>query len=216
MSGRQTQVLIDTLVDGLQPVPRRALQRWLLNAILLGAAAALLVLAVVYGLRKDLADALLTWPFWMKWLYALSISLGSAVLFECLARPGGAAGARMGLILAPVLILGAIALWYLLNIPVELRHGAVLGHSAPYCPLNIAALSLPVFLALRWALRRAAPTNLRWAGFATGLLAGAIGAFVYGLYCTESSVAFVAAWYTLGMLLPALLGAWAGPRLLRW
>ena len=48
------------------------------------------------------------------------------------------------------------------------------------------------------------------------MLAGAIGALVYLLYCPEMAPPFLLVWYTLGMLLPAALGALVGPRVLRW
>ncbi|MFO1333443.1 MAG: NrsF family protein, partial [Rubrivivax sp.] len=56
----------------------------------------------------------------------------------------------------------------------------------------------------------------RAAGFAAGLLAGAIGALAYALACTEMAMSFVAAWYTLGILMVGALGALLGPRVLRW
>jgi hypothetical protein len=34
--------------------------------------------------------------------------------------------------------------------------------------------------------------------------------------CAELALPFVAAWYTLGVLMTAALGAALGPRLLRW
>jgi hypothetical protein len=48
------------------------------------------------------------------------------------------------------------------------------------------------------------------------LFAGALGAFGYALACDELALPFVAAWYTLGVLLTAGLGALLGPRVLRW
>ncbi|GAP39034.1 NrsF family protein [Piscinibacter sakaiensis] len=49
-----------------------------------------------------------------------------------------------------------------------------------------------------------------------GLLARALGAFGYSLACPESRLAFVAVWYTMGVLFTGLLGAALGARLLRW
>jgi len=68
-----------------------------------------------------------------------------------------------------------------------------------------------------WRVWRAlAPTRLRLAGFAAGLLAGAIGAAGYALSCTEESTAFIAVWYSAGIVLTGLLGGALGGRLLRW
>jgi hypothetical protein len=97
-----------------------------------------------------------------------------------------------------------------------MRAADLLGETAAICPWLIALLSLPCLLALAVVMRRAAPTRLRWAGFCAGLLAGAISMLVYSLHCPETGVAFVATWYTLGMCVPAAVGALLGPRLLRW
>ncbi len=84
------------------------------------------------------------------------------------------------------------------------------------CSANIAALSLPVFVAVIAWQRRLAPTMPRRAGAAGGFAAGAIGALVYTLHCPELEAPFLGLWYVLGMLAPAAAGALLGPRLLRW
>jgi hypothetical protein len=43
-----------------------------------------------------------------------------------------------------------------------------------------------------------------------------VGALGYSVACTEESIAFVATWYSLGILLTGLAGAALGPRVLRW
>jgi hypothetical protein len=49
-----------------------------------------------------------------------------------------------------------------------------------------------------------------------GLAAGGVGASAYALHCPESTAAFMAIWYTLGMAATGLLGFLVSPRLLRW
>ena len=53
-------------------------------------------------------------------------------------------------------------------------------------------------------------------GAALGLLAGCISAVGYSLACPEASPAFVALWYSTGLLLTTVLGALLGPRWLKW
>jgi hypothetical protein len=91
-----------------------------------------------------------------------------------------------------------------------------LGDTWRVCPFRILALAAPIFAVVLWAMRRTAPTRPALAGAAAGLLAGAIGATVYGLYCEEASAAFVVAWYSLGIAACAAIGAAVGARLLRW
>ena len=100
--------------------------------------------------------------------------------------------------------------------PVDGRRAAVMGQAWLTCPWNVLLLStVPLALAL-WALRGLAPTRLRAAGGAAGLLAGALGALGYSLSCPEASPTFVALWYTAGVALTGALGAALGPRVLRW
>ena len=91
-----------------------------------------------------------------------------------------------------------------------------MGDSWRVCPFLILAISAPAYLAVVWALRGMAPTRLRLAGGAAGLLAGGVGATVYGLHCREMSPAFVVTWYSLGVASCVAIGALTGPRLLRW
>ena len=77
-------------------------------------------------------------------------------------------------------------------------------------------LSVPVFIAVFWALRGLAPTRLVLTGAVGGLLSGAVATLAYCLHCPEMGVAFWGVWYVLGMLLPTAIGALLGPRLLRW
>lgn len=71
--------------------------------------------------------------------------------------------------------------------------------------------SAPVFLGLVWSFRRLAPTRLRLAGFAVGMLSGATSATVYALSCMAFT-AFLATWYVLGILAAGMIGALTGPR----
>ena len=90
------------------------------------------------------------------------------------------------------------------------------GETWTSCPFLVAMLSAPVFVAVLWAVRGLAPTQLRLAGSAAGFLSGATGALVYCLHCPELAAPFPGFWYLLGMLIPTAVGALLGPRLLRW
>jgi hypothetical protein len=133
-----------------------------------------------------------------------------------LARPG-ARLARVPLALAAAVLgmwlLGAIAL---AGADAPRRAELLLGQTWAACPVNIAVLSLPVFVAALWGLKGLAPTRLAWAGAAAGLFGGAAGASVYAFHCPELAAPFLGVWYVVGMLVPAALGALVGPRVLRW
>lgn len=110
-------------------------------------------------------------------------------------------------------ILGAFTL---LNADPAQRSALFLGDTWAVCPLLIALLSAPVFAAVTWAMKGLAPTRLRLAGGAAGLLSGAIGALVYCLHCPEMEAPFLGFWYLLGMLIPTAIGAMSGRLLMRW
>jgi hypothetical protein len=84
------------------------------------------------------------------------------------------------------------------------------------CPIFITVLSVPVFVAIVWAMKGLAPVRLCLAGATGGFAAGAIAAVVYSLHCPELAAPFIGVWYLLGMLIPTAAGALLGPQLLRW
>jgi hypothetical protein len=212
----KTEDLISLLATGAAPVDRHVVARRLSWALILGGLGSTLLMALVFGVRPDLAAVAVTPVFWLKVALPFFIALGALLGTVRLARPGvapGMAWAAMGWP-AVAVTLGAVALVWLT--PPDERLPLILGHTWRVCPLNIALLSVPSFIAVFRALRGLAPTRLRAAGFAGGLLASATATLAYCLHCPEMAVPFWAAWYLLGMVIPALIGAWLGPRLLRW
>lgn len=210
------QELIEKLTAGMQPAPRNAVSRRLTTGLAVGGTTSLLLLLACLGMRDDMDAAVSTGAFWMKWTFVVAGAIPAFILTRRLARPDGKVGRLSLLLAAPVVVLASFAVVRLVGISPELRAARWLGHSADSCPWIIAALSIPVFATTVLALRRCAPTHLPLAGFTAGLLSGTVAAFMYALCCNETEPAFVVTWYTLGMLLPALIGALVGPRLLRW
>lgn len=212
----KTDDLIALLATAEAPIDRHALVRRLAVALLAGLLAALLLVVAIYGVRSDLADVARTPLFWAKVALPGSLALLGLGLTQRLARPGMKGGALWGLLGLPLLLVWLGASISLLGAPVEARAELVFGRTWRTCALNITLLSLPVLLGIFWALRGLAPTRLRQAGAAGGLLAGATATLVYCLHCPEMAVPFWGVWYLLGMLLPTLLGAALAPRVLRW
>ncbi|WP_449433268.1 DUF1109 domain-containing protein [Pseudomonas putida] len=212
----RTDELISLLAAGEGPVNRYAGVQRMGVALLAGAMGALVLLVAIYGVRSDLAEVAGTALFWAKVALPASLAVLGLWLTQRLARPGVAGGGLWVLLGLPLLLVWVGAAVSLFAAPVETRADMILGRTWRTCPLNIALLSLPTLITLCWALRGLAPTLLRQAGAAAGLLAGATGTLVYCLHCPEMEVPFWGVWYLLGMLVPTLLGAALGPRLLRW
>jgi hypothetical protein len=183
---------------------------------LFGLVAATLLVAAMLGFRENWSEALRQPMFWWKLAYAVSLGVAALLATVRLASPGRKVG-RTGLGLAvPPAIAIAAALAVLWLAPAGARAELIRGQTWQVCALLIAMLSIPAFAAVMWAIRGLAPTRLRAAGAAGGLLAGALATIAYCVHCPESQVPFWAVWYTAGMLIPAGVGAFLGPRLLRW
>jgi len=182
----------------------------------MGAIVSVAIMVLWLGVRADLMDAMRTGPFWMKFAYALSVAILGFGLIDRLARPEGEGGLFGPMILAPLAVMTALAIYQLAGAPEELRMKMMLGATYQVCARNIVIVSTPIFFGLFWSLRSLAPSRLTLAGGAAGVLAGAVGTFIYALHCNESAMPFVAIWYTLGIAAVGALGALLGRVTLRW
>ncbi len=212
----KTDDLISALAADSEPVAAHAVGRRLALGLGIGAVVSIAIMLQWLGTRPDMMPAMHTAPFWMKLGYALSIALLGFGLVDRLARPGGEGGTLRLLLFLPSGLIVAMALYRLVEAAAGQRMAMILGSSSDVCVRNILALSLPIFIGLFWSLRALAPTRLTLAGAAAGVLAGALGTFIYAFHCTESAAPFVALWYTAGIAATGLLGALLGRLLLRW
>jgi hypothetical protein len=181
-----------------------------------GGLGATLLMAILLGVRHDLADAVWRPMFWVKLGYVVSLAAAGLLALSRLSRPGvRVAGAAFGLA-APVLLM-----WLIAAIELTAAHPArmsdlVFGRTWASCPVLIATLSVPTFAVMAWATKGFAPTRLRLTGAAMGLASGGIAAVAYSLHCPEMAAPFLGLWYLAGLLIPAALGVLFGPLLLRW
>lgn len=217
----KTDELIHLLAADERPVQRTAIEQRFAVASAAGIAGAGVLMLALFGLRPDLLATMALPMFWGKLVFAAALAAAGLALLRRMARPGMPLGhAVLWLavlwLAVPPLVLWAMALGALWQVPAAERMPLILGSTWRTCPFNIAALSVPAFVAGFWALKGAAPTRLAWAGAGAGLLAGALGALVYALHCPEMATPFLAVWYVVGMAIPTVLGAILGPRLLRW
>jgi hypothetical protein len=211
----KTEDLVAMLAAGAEPVaPGAAVRRYAI-ALGWGACGALLLMLILLGVRPDLAGAVRLPMFWVKLAFPACLAAAALYATARLSRPGVRLGRVPAALAAPVSAMWLLALFALVNGAGE-RGALIFGSTWSVCPLLVALLSLPAFVAAMWAMRGLAPTRLTLAGAAAGLLAGAVGALIYAIHCPEMDAPFLAIWYLLGMLIPAAAGAALGPRLLRW
>lgn len=155
-------------------------------------------------------------PFALKFGYSLALAMLAGTAAFAAGRPGQSPWGRAMLIALPFAVIFVSAVLELAERPRAEWAAMLFGSSFVGCIAAISITSLPVFGALIWAFRELAPIRPSTAGFLIGLSAGASGAVAYALYCDETTASFLLASYTAGVLVPAIVGAVLGPRLLRW
>jgi hypothetical protein len=185
-------------------------------AITGGMLGALAITGGILHLNRALLHEVLEPMFWLREAYCVTLGSLGFVAVTRLARPGirlGVVPAGIGAVVIAMWIFAALTL---LTAPAQDRAHLLLGTTAAVCPFLITLVAAPLFVAFVWVLRGQAPTQLRSAGAAGGFAAGAFGALAYSLHCPELTAPFIGVWYLLGMLIPTVIGASLGPRLMRW
>jgi hypothetical protein len=214
-----TDRLLDVLSANLEPVTGDELRKGVMLALTIGGAAALGLMLITVGPRPELSTAShLNWLA-LKLLFALSLVAASTPALIKSLRPGAEGETQFKLIFSPLVVVGIAAVANLLLSRCSSWRGMLLG-AHPMSSVRCVLLSLffatiPMTI-LMWALRRGAPTRLARCGEIAGIVAGAMGAAAYAFNCRSDSMAFIAVWYSAGIMLCALIGAQLGPRFLRW
>ncbi len=212
-----TDDLIALLAQDTRPVRTGLVLRRLATFTAAGLCASLLLLLAWLPLRPDLQTAMHGASFWMKAVYTLAFAGVGGLALDPLSRPGGRVSMRVaGLFALAVGLMAGAAALDLWGADPDRRVARWLGDSSEVCSLRIVALAVPLLIMTLTATHSLAPTRLRPAGAAAGLLAGGLSAAVYALHCPEGAPAFILCWYSLGMLACAGIGALLGPVVLRW
>ena len=212
----KTDALVTMLATGAGAVrPNQALRRFA-TALGWGVPGAALLMVTLIGPRHDLAAAVLLPMFWVKLAFVACLAAAGWLAALRLSRPGLQLAWVPAALSAPVIAIWLLAAVVLARADAAQRAALFFGDTWNSCPFLVAALSAPVLVAVVWAIKGLAPTRLRLAGAAAGLLSGAVGALVYSVHCPEMAAPFIGFWYLLGMLIPTAVGALLGPRLLRW
>ena len=212
----KTDTLISMLATGVVPVPAGAGNRRFRIGLFGGALGALLLIGLIYGVRRDVAEAAWLPMFWVKLALPLSLAIPALVLTQRLSHPGVRPGSIWIALLLPWLLVTAVAALVLLNAAPNERLPLLLGNTWSTCVFNIALVSVPVLTGTLWAMKGMAPTRPALAGASCGLLSAMVGTAVYALHCPEMEAPFLALWYGLGMLIPTAVGAAIGSKYLRW
>jgi hypothetical protein len=184
-------------------------------AFLIGGAASFAGLLATLGVRPDLADAISTWRFDLK--FVLLVSAFTVGFAECvrLARPNSAREPSVLVWMVPLLVLAAVST-ELAVVPADGWSVRLIGTNAVPCVLAIPSLAVAPLAIGLFAMRTGAPRSPALAGAMIGFASAMLAAMVYGLHCFDDSPLFVATWYTLASIPVVALGALLGRHLLRW
>ncbi|UOD50038.1 NrsF family protein [Orrella daihaiensis] len=210
----KTSHLIRLLATNAEPVDVQAVAKALTWPIAIGLTISASLSVTMMGFLPS-HDFLLP-VIWAKFIYGLTLAFTLVFLLDRLYRPGVAVKAVVRWPLATLFCMAGIGFVYLMVTPESLRVQAIFGQTWLVCPWFVLGLSIPGLALLLYAARALAPTDLKATGFAAGLLAGAIGALGYSFACPETSLTFIAIWYTTGIVLAGLVGRIVGPVVLRW
>lgn len=117
-------------------------------------------------------------------------------------------------------LLAALAILPLTALLLAALEGTLAGHDHAadglHCFLAGTASGAAIAAALVIWLRRGAPVAPNAAGFYTGVAAGALGSFAYGLSCPFDTIGHLGIWHVAPVVISAALGRIAIPPLIRW
>jgi len=210
-----SESLIADLSSNLAPVQRRSMLREGGLVVALGAVELALVLAMGV-MRPDMhhmaGSPYLIWRVGSLGILAVVASVLAIRSYSPTARP------RYGLMLACAIAV-AVIIGGAFVVPEGVVDHALLDRIAPasgiVCATSIFVLSLPVMALLGALMRRAAPTQPRLSALASGIAAGACGAFVFAFCCPFNDPLYVVVWYSVGCVAVAAVARWRLPRRFR-
>ncbi len=211
----RTSELIAAL--GADPVPEPIrLGRRVAAAIAIGLVGSVALYFLLLGPRPDIAAAVRTVRFWLKFVDSFAFALPSLMLTLRLARPDARPRALALWLIAPFVLLAAGVVVEFLVVPRSDWLSRLVGTTAIHCTVTIPMLAAPILAGLIVALRAGAPLHPALTGALAGAASAGVAALVYGSSCPGDSPFFVATWYPLATLICMGAGALAGRQFLDW
>lgn len=210
-----SESLIAELSSDLAPVKRRSMLRE--GGLVLALGALELALFLAMGVMRPDMHHMAASPYlmWRVGSLGLLAAIACALAIRSYAPP---ARPRRGLILACAVAVAAI-IGGAFVAPDGVADRALLDRINPaggiMCAISIFVLSLPVVALLGALMRRAAPTQPRLSALASGIAAGACGAFVFAFCCPFNDPLYVVVWYSIGCAAVAAVARWRLPRRFR-
>jgi hypothetical protein len=168
----KTSDLINLLSTNVEPVDSGTVARTVGIAVVAGIALATAVTLAMLGVRADVGhpNALIYLP--VKLLFTLQIVILTSLCLIRVVRPGGERGTPIALTALPFVILMLLAALTLAAAPPAHWDKMVMGDRWLECLISIPVIAVVPFVAVIWAVRKMAPTDLTRIGALAGLVAG--------------------------------------------
>jgi hypothetical protein len=185
-------------------------------ALLAAAPVALLIFFAELGVRPDVMTAMHNPFFDLKFAVTLALASAAIIAGLHLSRPEASLRGYGWLFVIPAGLLAAGISGEMMmpqRLPMMER---LVGHNSKICMTAIPLISLPLLIASLVGLRHGAPTRPAVSGAIAGMLSAGLAATLYASHCTDDSPLFVATWYTIATAVVAAVGAFVGPRVLRF
>ena len=205
---------LDAMVAELEPVKPLRVSRAITAVLAIAIAAAALIVSVK-GARTDVV-ALDPNPMFLL-RAGLLLLLGGGCGWAALSMASPSVGKqgqswKMAIAAAALLPLAALTLAMTGRTEIAMANA----HFGLQCMFFSGLSGLATAIPMVFWLRRGAPTSPERAGWLTGVAAGGLGAFAYGLHCPFNDVVYIGLWYSLAVGLCAVIGRLVVPRLIRW
>jgi hypothetical protein len=185
-------------------------------ATAIGIAGVGIVFFSAIGPRADLAPALDSWRFLLKFLVTVPLATAATLAIAGMSRPDRRNKHASFALLAPLVLLVIAALLELFVVPRSLWMVRLVGSNSANCMTLVPLLATIPLAAFLSVLRRGAPLDPGRTGAVAGLAAAAISASFYALNCFDDSPLFVITWYPLAASIVVAFGYVLGLRVLRW
>ena len=211
---RVANKLIEDLVEELEPVrtlkPKSGLA--IVGGLTLIAATAV---ATTLGVRNDLMMGMADEMFFLRSGVLLMLGIATAITVVNMARPGVGKLSRgwiWALITAGLFPLTAAIMSAINTPPIE----ALRPMEGLKCLTVSGMAALAIGSGLTLWLRQGAPTSPERAGWLIGIASGALGAAAYNIHCPFNDIYYIGLWFTIPVIVGALMGRLVVPHLIRW
>lgn len=190
--------------------------RVFLIALAIGVVISAMLLLSTLGIRRNMADMIETPRVLFKLGFTMLLAVTATRLAFRIGKPGVSLQSAALMLVLPLAVLIVGIVTELFVVPQTAWASSMEGRFSAFCLFYVPTLSIAPLAAILYSVRQGAPENPGRAGAVAGLAAGGIAAAIYAWHCPDDSPLFLAAWYSIGILVATAAGFLLGRKILRW